>query len=279
MSEFATHLAERVARFGPLCVGIDPHAPLLARCGLPDSAEGALTLGQRILRAVDFELAIVKPQSAFFERYGSEGIRALEQLLAEGRARGVLMLLDGKRGDIDSTGEAYAESYFRPGTPIRADALTWHVYLGFAALRRALEFSAAQGGGAFIVVRSSNPEGAPLQAAMFEGKSVAQRVCEEITAFNARVHPDAKFGSVGAVVGATCDDADQTCAALPRSYILAPGVGAQGATFADVVRRMPSAKGRVLPSVSRAIFANGGSVEDLRQTIRSLRDEAQRLLS
>lgn len=279
MSEFATRLAERVARFGPLCVGIDPHAPLLALCGLPDSAEGALTLGRRILHAIDFELAIVKPQSAFFERYGSEGIRALEQLLAEGRARGVLMLLDGKRGDIDSTGEAYAESYFRPGTPIRADALTWHVYLGFAALRRAVEFSAAQGGGAFIVVRSSNPEGAALQSAVFEGKTVTQRVCEEITQFNARVHPNAKYGSIGAVVGATCDDAEQTCAELPRSYILAPGVGAQGATFADVARRMPSARGRVLPSVSRAIFANGGSVEELRQTIRSLRDEAQRLLS
>lgn len=278
MSEFAIRLAERIARFGPLCVGIDPHAPLLQSCGLPDSADGALAFGQRVLRAIDFELAIVKPQSAFFERYGSAGIRALEQLMAEARERGVLVLLDGKRGDIDSTGEAYAEAYFRPGTPVRADALTWHVYLGFAALRRALELSAQHGGGAFIVVRSSNPEGAGLQSAMLEGKTVAQRVCEEITAFNARVHSRAAIGSIGAVVGATCDDADALAQALPRSYLLAPGVGAQGATFADVARRMPSARGRVLPSISRAVFANGAGHDELRQTLRALRDDARRVL-
>ena len=279
MSEFATQLAERVGRYGPLCVGIDPHAPLLRACGLPDSAEGALAFGQRIVRAIDFELAMVKPQAAFFERYGSAGIRALEQLMAEARARGLLVLLDGKRGDIDSTGEAYAEAYFRPGTPVRADALTWHAYLGFAALQRALEFGAQQGGGAFIVVRSSNPEGLALQSSVFDGKSVSQRVCEEITAFNARVHPTAALGSVGAVVGATCEDADVTAAALPRSYILAPGVGAQGATIADVARRMPSARGRVLPSVSRVVFANGASESELRSAMQALRDETRRVLS
>lgn len=278
MSEFTARLAERIGRYGPLCVGIDPHAPLLQDCGLPDSAEGALAFGQRILRAIDFELAIVKPQAAFFERYGSAGMRALEQLMAEARARELLVLLDGKRGDIDSTGEAYAQAYFRPDSPVRADALTWHVYLGFAALRRALEFSAQQGGGAFIVVRSSNPEGAAVQSAVFDGKSVSQRVCEEITAFNARVDPAAALGSVGAVVGATCEDADATAAALPRSYLLAPGVGAQGATFADVARRMTSARGRVLPSVSRGVFANGSSEDEVRRTIAALRDDARRVL-
>jgi orotidine-5'-phosphate decarboxylase len=279
LTDFAARLAERMAVHGPLCVGIDPHAPLLKACGLPDSAEGALVFGQRILRAINFELAIVKPQAAFFERYGSAGVKALEELMAEARARELLVLLDGKRGDIDSTGEAYAEAYFRHDSPVRADALTWHVYLGFAALRRALEYSAQQGGGAFIVVRSSNPEGIGLQSAVLDGQTVSQRICAEITAFNARVHPTSAIGSVGAVVGATCDDADETAALLPRSYILAPGVGAQGATFADVARRMPSARGRVLPSVSRAVFANGAGEGDLRRTIQAMRDEARRALS
>lgn len=279
MIDFAARLAARIARHGPLCVGLDPHAPLLQSCGLPDSAEGALAFGQRILRAIDYELAIVKPQSAFFERYGSAGIQALEALMAEARQRELLVLLDGKRGDIDSTGEAYAEAYFRPGTAVQADAMTWHVYLGFAALRRALEFSARHGGGAFIVVRSSNPEGVALQSAVLDGKTVSQRVCEEITAFNARVHPGVALGSVGAVVGATCEDADSTAAALPRSYILAPGVGAQGATFADVARRMPSARARVLPSVSRAVLANGTSEGELRRAIQTMRDEARRILA
>jgi orotidine-5'-phosphate decarboxylase len=279
LSDFAARLAQRIDRHGPLCVGIDPHAPLLQACGLPDSAEGALAFGQRILHAIDFELAMVKPQSAFFERYGSLGLRALEQLMSEARARDVLVLLDGKRGDIDSTGEAYAEAYFRPDSPVRADAMTWHAYLGFTALHRALEFSAGQGGGAFIVVRSSNREGAALQSAVLEGLTVSARLSAEITAFNARVHPGSALGSVGAVVGATCDDADAAAAALPRSFILAPGVGAQGATLADVARRMPAARRRVLPSVSRAIFANGTSEGDLRQTITALRDEARRVLA
>jgi orotidine-5'-phosphate decarboxylase len=276
--EFATRLAERIARHGPLCVGIDPHAPLLRDCGLPDSAEGALAFGQRILAAIDAELAIIKPQSAFFERFGSAGIRALEQLMAEARARELLVLLDGKRGDIDSTGEAYAEAYFREDSPIRADAMTWHAYLGFAALRRALEFAAQRGGGAFIVVRSSNPEGEALQTSVLEGQTVSARLCTEITAFNARLHPN-RLGSVGAVVGATCNDAAVTVDALPQSYILAPGVGTQGATIADVARRMPGAHRRVLPSVSRAIFANGTSSAELRQAIRSLRNQARDTLA
>jgi orotidine-5'-phosphate decarboxylase len=102
-------------------------------------------------------------------------------------------------------------------------------------------------------------------------------LCEGITEFNQRLGAE-PAGPIGAVVGATCHDASATVAALPFSYVLAPGVGAQGATIEDVQVRMPQARGRVLPSVSRAILSNGCSLSDLRTTIRQLREQARELL-
>jgi orotidine-5'-phosphate decarboxylase len=189
----------------------------------------------------------------------------------------VLVLLDGKRGDIDTTGAAYAEGYFSPSTTLRVDAVTVHVYLGLAALDAFFDIAVRAEGGVFVVVRSSNPEGRELQTArLANGETVAQNLCREITVRNQR-HGSA-LGYLGAVVGATCDDAAETVEGLPQSFILAPGVGAQGATLQDVLTRMPSAKGRVLPNVSRAILANGGSVAEIRTTIRSLQDQARELL-
>jgi orotidine-5'-phosphate decarboxylase len=189
----------------------------------------------------------------------------------------VLVLLDGKRGDIDTTGAANAEGYFSSTTTLRVDAVTTHVYLGLAALDPFFDIAVRAEGGVFVVVRSSNPEGRELQTArLANGETVAQNLCREITERNQR-HGDA-LGYLGAVVGATCDDAAETVAALPQSFILAPGVGAQGATLQDVLTRMPSAKGRVLPNVSRAILANGGSVPEIRTTVRALQEQARALL-
>ncbi len=279
MTDFAARLGRRIAEHGPLCIGIDPSAATLAKCGLPDSAEGALEFGRRVLEAADYRLAIIKPQSAYFERFGSAGVRVLEELAALARAHEVLVLLDAKRGDIDTTGEAYAEAFFSPSSPLRVDAVTLHPYLGLGALRKALGFAARQGGGAFIVVRSSNPEGEALQTArLASGETVAAALCREITALN-RELAAGPVGPIGAVVGATCRDAADTAAALPSSYILAPGVGAQGATLEDVQARMPSALGRVLPNVSRAILAGGSAAHELRATILALRQRARELLS
>lgn len=276
---FSPRLARRSARFSPLCVGIDPSAQSLAQCGLPDNAEGALVFGERILQAANFELALVKPQSAYFERYGSAGIQALEELTSIAQDKEVLVLLDAKRGDIDTTGAAYAEAYFSPRSSLCADALTLQVYLGLAALDQAIDYAVKQGGGLFPVVRSSNTEGQNLQLARLpDGRSVAEEVCDGINALNARYGKEG-LGPIGAVVGATCEDAESIVARVPQSYILAPGVGAQGATMQDVLLRMPSARGRVLPSVSRAILKNGPKPDDLKSAIRTLRDEAQRYLA
>jgi orotidine-5'-phosphate decarboxylase len=276
MPTFAARLQQKIVEHSPLCVGIDPSASILKSCNLPNTPEGALEFGTRVLEAADYRIALLKPQSAFFERFGSGGLQALEELTRLARSREVLVLLDGKRGDIDTTGAAYAEGYFSSSTTLRVDAVTVHVYLGLAALDPFFDIAIRAGGGVFVVVRSSNPEGRELQTArLANGETVAQNLCREITARNRR--HDESLGYLGAVVGATCDDAAATVEALPHSFILAPGVGAQGATLQDVLTRMPSARGRVLPNVSRAILANGGSVAEIRTTIRSLQEQAREL--
>jgi orotidine-5'-phosphate decarboxylase len=277
MSTFAVRLKKQIAAHGALCVGIDPSAALLQSCGLPNTAEGALAFGQRVLEAADYKLSIVKPQSAFFERFGSAGFKAMEELSALARSRDVLVLLDGKRGDIDSTALAYAESYFGSQTALQVDAITTHAYLGLGALDPLFDFVVQHEGGVFVVVRSSNPEGRDLQHAKLpNGESVAQLLCREITQRNSK-YGAGPTGPLGAVVGATCDDAAETVDALPSSYILAPGVGAQGATMDDIRARMPQARGRILANVSRAILANGTGVADIRTTIRELQRQAANL--
>jgi orotidine-5'-phosphate decarboxylase len=278
MPNFVSRLSQRIKDHSPLCVGIDPSAAILDACGLPDSAAGALEFGKRVLNAARFELAIIKPQAAFFERFGSPGVAAMEELTALARAREVLVLLDGKRGDIDTTGAAYAAGYFAPSTPLRVDAVTTHPYLGLGALHPFIDFAVEHDGAVFVVVRSSNPEGMQLQTArLATGETVAQSLCRQIGELN-RKHADGGLGPVGAVVGATCEDASATVADLPTAFILAPGVGAQGATMRDVLLRMSAARSRILPSVSRAILANGAAEADLRTGIRALQEQARQLL-
>lgn len=277
MQSFAQRLSARIERYGPLCIGIDPSAKLLAQCGLPNSASGALAFGRRVIDSIDAELPIIKPQAAYFERFGSAGWLALEQLSAHAQQAGLMVLFDGKRGDIDATADAYGEAYFGPQSLLPADAITVHAYLGYAALSGLLRSARRANAGVFVVVRSSNPEGQRLQQARVSDElSVAGDLAEQINRDNT-AH-GAGLGAVGAVVGATCLDAAQTVMQMPQSFILAPGVGAQGATLADVAERMPTAKGRVLPSVSRAILAGGTEPKELRGTIAALRDQARDLL-
>lgn len=278
MTTFTERLKRKINEYSPLCVGVDPSASLLKACGLPDSAEGALELGRRVLSAAQYRISVLKPQSAFFERFGSAGFRALEELTELARSKEVLVLVDGKRGDIETTGAAYAEGYFSSTAALRADAVTTHAYLGFGALSPFFDVAMQASAGVFVVVRSSNPEGRGLQTArLANGDTVALALAREITERN-RAYTEETPGPIGAVVGATCEDAAEIVAALPRSFILAPGVGAQGATIDDVLTRMPSARGRVLPNVSRAILANGTTSDQIATTIRALQDQARKLL-
>lgn len=251
---FGQRLDEAVSRFGPLCVGIDPHAALLKDWGLSDDARGAESFGRTVIEASAGRVAIVKPQVAFFERFGSAGIAALERVLADAREAGVLTIADAKRGDIGSTMDGYAEAWLSPGSPLEADSVTLSPYLGFGSLQPAIALAMQHGKGLFALAATSNPEGASVQA---QGEP---SVAASIAAAAALANADAdRVGSIGLVIGATVRAADYGIEldSLVKTPILAPGFGAQGATAADLVDRFATAAPRVLVSESRSILSAG----------------------
>jgi orotidine-5'-phosphate decarboxylase len=268
MASFAQRFLKLVESRSPFCLGIDPTPQLLKAWNLPHSAEGLERMCEGVVEAAEERLAIVKPQSAFFERFGSRGIEVLEKLIDAFHERGTLVLVDGKRGDIGSTVEAYAQAYLGPESAFRADAITAHAYLGFGALKLLLSHAVDVGAGVFIVVRSSNVEGMPLQTAVLsDGRTVADSLADSITEFNEHAF-GSDIGPIGAVIGATIEnDLLPTLDRLSRSLILAPGIGHQGATFDDLRKRFERHADRAIPSSSRAVLDRGPNVEQLRSEI------------
>ncbi len=270
---FGSRFSRAVGDLGPLCAGIDPSADLLASWGLPDDAGGLRAFSSRCVEAFAGVLPAVKPQVAFFERHGASGMAALEELVASATDAGLLVVADAKRGDVGSTMAAYAEAWLDPRSPLAADAVTATPYVGLGALEPLFRAAAAGGRGVFVVVRSSNPEGRTVQEARTEGgsgPSVEDALLAELAARNGEGGVAAS--SLGAVVGATLE-AKAAVAAI-GGPVLAPGVGAQGATAEDVGRRFASCPpGSVLPSASRSLLAAGPEVRDLSRAAARLRDE------
>lgn len=261
MEAFGARLTAAVAKRGPLCVGIDPHAALLSRWGLPDSVGGVAEFSRIVVDALGDQVAVVKPQSAFFERFGSRGISILESTIRQLREAGALILLDVKRGDVGSTMAAYASAYLDPASSLYVDAITVSPYLGFGSLRPALDLAAEHGNGVFVLALTSNPEGPSVQHAAAAGSTtVAQTIIDEISQVNRGALP---LGSVGAVVGATIGETGHDLSAI-NGPLLAPGLGAQGATPAGLRTVFGDALRHVLPSYSREILAHGPDVAALR---------------
>lgn len=258
---FGDRLVDQIQQWGPLCVGLDPHPHLLAGWGLPDTAEGLRSFSQAVLDAAADRCAAVKPQSAFYERHGSAGIAVLEEVLAGCSERGLLSVLDAKRGDIGSTMEGYAQAYLQDGSPLAADAVTLSPYLGYGSLRPALDLAAGTGRGVFVLGLTSNPEGAEVQLA---GRpTVAARILEQVAQDNAGA---SVCGHVGLVVGATLPRAPAELGldlAASGAPILTPGVGAQGADEHDVARTFAGLTERVLVPISRGVLGAGPDVAAL----------------
>jgi orotidine-5'-phosphate decarboxylase len=262
---FGARLRSAMDARGPLCVGIDPHAGLLADWGLGDDVPGLERFTRTVVEALADRVAVLKPQSAFFERFGSRGIAVLERAVAESRDAGALVVMDAKRGDIGSTMAAYADAFLDPSSPLFADALTVSPYLGFGSLRPALDRARTAGCGLFVLALTSNPEGAEVQhAAGEDGRSVAATVLAHLAAENAGESP---LGSFGAVVGATLGGtpAERRLGLGINGPLLAPGIGAQGATAADLPHVFGAAVGNVLPSISRGVLRYGPSAAALRE--------------
>ncbi|MCG5472763.1 orotidine-5'-phosphate decarboxylase [Micromonospora sp. LAH09] len=261
MESFGSRLHRAVDERGPLCVGIDPHPGLLARWGLADDLQGLDRFTQTVVEALGDRVAVVKPQSAFFERFGSHGVAILESTIRQLRDAGSLVLLDVKRGDIGSTVSAYASAYLDPSSPLYVDAVTASPYLGVGSLAPMFELAAEHGGGVFVLALTSNPEGAAVQRARTaDGRTVAQTVIDEISQLNSGATP---LGSFGLVVGATIGDTGHDLSAV-GGPLLAPGLGAQGAGAADLRTVFGSSLGSVLPSYSREVLSAGPDVAALR---------------
>lgn len=277
---FGARLAAAMAAHGPLCVGIDPHPVLLADWGLTDDADGLRAFASTVMSAVGGRVAAVKPQAALFERHGSAGVAVLEEVVAEGRRTGTLVVVDAKRGDIGSTMEGYADAYLRDGSPLAGDALTVSPYLGFGSLDPAVDAALATGRGLFVLCLTSNKEGPEVQhARTADGSTVAATIAARAAALNAGVDP---MGSIGLVVGATVGDAAArtgTDLAAVNGPLLAPGVGVQGAGPRELSAVFGVARRQVLASSSRGVLAAGPDVGRLRSAARRAADEAAAALA
>lgn len=265
--------------------------------------DGLQRFCETVVEAAGEHLAVVKPQSAFFERFGSTGLGVLEQLTRAFRAAGSLVLVDAKRGDIASTNAGYADGLLGQESPIGADAITVSPYLGIDALAPFFTRAAATSSAVFVVISSSNPEGRQIQGAIVESvvgptgeaettarlppESVAAHCAAAITSWNLQLRQrseplpspcqtdprrsaredDRYLGPIGAVVGGTATTSTEALQLLSHSLILAPGLGAQGGSFEEYRHRYAAVASRVLPSASRSVLSVGPGIAALRSAI------------
>ncbi|MFC8365117.1 orotidine-5'-phosphate decarboxylase [Streptomyces griseorubiginosus] len=272
---FGARLRHAMDERGPLCVGIDPHASLLGEWGLNDDVAGLERFSRTVVEALSDRVAVFKPQSAFFERFGSRGVAVLEKTVQEARAAGALVLMDAKRGDIGSTMAAYAEAFLHKDSPLFSDALTVSPYLGYGSLAPAVALARESGAGLFVLALTSNPEGGEVQHAVrADGRDVGATMLAHLAAENTGEQP---LGSFGAVVGATLGDLSSYDLDI-NGPLLAPGVGAQGATPADLPRVFGTAIRNVVPNVSRGVLRHGPDAGALRASAERFADEVRAAL-
>lgn len=274
-ASFGERLVASMRERGPLCVGIDPHPSLLEQWGLPVSASGLERFCATVVEALARRVSVLKPQSAFFERFGSAGIAVLESTIRHCREAGALVLLDVKRGDIGSTTEAYADAYLDPASPLFVDAITVNPYPGFGSLAPFLERAATSGTGVFVLALTSNPEGPQVQHAHTAGgKTVAQAVIDAVARENEGRRP---LGSVGVVVGATTGPTGHDLSRL-NGPVLAPGLGAQGASAADLDVALAGLDGLIVPSYSRSVLRHGPDAASLQAAADAALAECRKIV-
>jgi orotidine-5'-phosphate decarboxylase len=264
---FGQRLRATTDTHGPLCAGIDPHRALVESWGLGYDLDGLARFIDACVEAVAGHVGVVKPQSAFFEVFGSRGVAVLEGAISALRDAGTLVILDAKRGDIGSTMAAYAEAYLGKDAVAPGDALTVSPYLGFESLRPALDLAAQTHRGVFVLALTSNPEGRTVHHARLRETSVAESMVTSAAAENAAAAARGELGSVGLVVGATVGTAVQELQldlAAVNGPLLSPGVGAQGGTSDDLRRVFGDALPNVLPASSREVLTAGPDVAALR---------------
>lgn len=263
---FGEKLLDAASTRGRLCVGIDPHAGLLESWGLPVDVDGLAEFSRICVEAFSDTVALVKPQVAFYERFGSRGFAVLEETISTLRERGCLVVSDAKRGDIGSTMAGYAAAWLDPSSPLSSDAVTVSPYLGFGSLDPVFELAEEHSRGVFVLAATSNPEARVLQdQSNAEGVTISQQIVNAAAALNAPHMAQGKAGNIGVVVGATLS-APPVLSQLGGA-ILMPGVGAQGGTAADVDTIAGDMAHLAFPNVSRSVLSTGPDVDKLRVSV------------
>lgn len=270
MASFGQKLLATFQTRGQLCIGIDPSSQQLNSWGLPDSASGARTFSLELLDAASSEVGIIKPQVAFFEQFGPEGMRVLVEVLQQAQAQGLLVIADAKRGDIGSTMAAYSRAWLSKEAVFVCDALTVSPYLGTSTLDETVQVALENDRGVFALSATSNPEASTLQSAKRDNRSVAASVVDYAASFGTR-----GLGSIGVVLGATVDGVRLgiELAVEPSFPVLVPGFGAQGAKLADVKKLLRAFASYSICSVSRSVA--GGSPVGLQDRVAAAKSELE----
>ena len=248
VTHFSDRLADAVERkSSQLVVGLDPVVEQM-----PVEVDGDLfAFCSGIVDAVAPYAVAVKPQSAFFEAHGANGVRAFAQVCEYARTAGLIVIADVKRGDIGSTAEAYARAFI----PL-ADAVTVNPYLGGDSVEPFLEACRREGAGIFCLVKTSNPGSADVQdVALADGRMLWQHVAELVRGWGEDLIGDRGLSAVGAVVGATFPrEVAKARELLPRSVLLLPGIGAQGGSPAEIAAAFAAGPASALVSASRSVI-------------------------
>jgi len=265
MTHFIDRLASAVKeKRTPILVGLDPRRGNLPQELQPtsndhsDCADASREFCCDVIDAVAEEVAVVKPQMAFFEELGPHGMQALYKVIGHARKKGLLVILDGKRNDIGSTAQAYAAAYLGEDSAWRADALTVSPYLGDDSLEPFVTTAVKQDAGVFVLVKTSNPGGKTFQDLTVGGGSpLYLRVGELVENLAKRTAGRCGYGAVGAVAGATYPaQLKELRGRMPHSWLLVPGFGAQGAGAADVADAFDvEGSGAIINSSRGIIFA------------------------
>jgi orotidine-5'-phosphate decarboxylase len=263
---FADRLAAAVRRCGnPVLVGLDPRlsqlpAELIAEAGSDRQrqAEAFERFCCGVIDVVAPLVAAVKPQAAFFEQLGPAGMAALQQVCGYARQAGLLVIVDGKRNDIGSTAEAYADGFLGAQSAWGGDALTVSPYLGDDSLSPFVDVALQRDAGIFVLVKTSNAGGKTFQDLIVDGQSLYRHVGQHVELLASQSSAACGYGAVGAVVGATYpEQLVELRAAMPHSWFLVPGYGSQGATARDVAGAFDSnGLGAIVNNSRGIIFAH-----------------------
>ncbi|MFA6523713.1 MAG: orotidine-5'-phosphate decarboxylase [Candidatus Peribacteraceae bacterium] len=268
---FADALTAATRIKSPVCVGLDPQLGKLP-ASLPKTPEGVETFCRGIIDATKDIAACVKPQMAFYEVLGWKGMKIFFDVCAYAKEQGLLVIADGKRNDIGSTCEAYADAYLSPGSPI--DALTVSPYLGSDGIKPFIERGMKNDKGLFILVKTSNPSSGELQDLPAGDEAVHEHLAQLVESWGMHhLGTESSLSLVGAVVGATYpEELKYLRTLMPHIPFLIPGYGAQGGTAADVAHGfIPDGTGAIVNASRSIIYASKG--EDWKEAARTAAEQ------